>query len=54
MWVVRGDMVTAEELKTKLEKYIIDEEKYPHVPRTLDGEVMLEEVYLEGILFGVI
>jgi len=47
-------MVTVEELKIKLKEYIINREKYPEVPRTLDGEVILEKVYLNGIFFGVI
>jgi len=33
----------SEAIKTQLAKYIIDRIKYPHIPNSLDGEILLEE-----------
>lgn len=37
-------MITETELKKKLKKYIISRKAYPHIPSTLEGEILLEEV----------
>jgi len=48
-------MVTADEVKAKLAKYVINRKSHPHIPPTLDGEILLEEHRDEkGRLRGVI
>lgn len=47
--------VNVEELKTKLAKYIIasDKPEHSHIPKTLLGEILLEEVKAEdGRILG--
>ncbi len=34
----------AAEIRSKLKDYIINRERYPHIPRKLDGMILLEEV----------
>lgn len=47
--------MSVEDLKAKLAKYVINRAKYPHVPASLDGEILLEEDRdKEGNLKGVI
>lgn len=41
-------------IRLKLKKYIIDRDKYPHLPRTLDGEILLEERKRNGKTIGVV
>ena len=46
--------MSVEDLKVKLAKYVINRAKYPHVPASLDGEILLEEHRENGKLKGVI
>jgi len=44
--------MTKSTVQSKLSKYVIDGVKYPKVPRGLDGEILLEEVWVNGFLWG--
>ena len=46
--------MSVENLKAKLAKYVINRAKYPHVPASLDGKILLEEHRENGKLKGVI
>jgi len=37
------EVITEEDVKNKLKKYVISSTSHPHLPRSLDGEILLEE-----------
>lgn len=41
-------MITREDLETKLAKHIISRTSHPHIPASLEGELLLEEDRDEG------
>jgi len=42
----------SETLKVKLAKYVISKERYPNIPRYLDGEILLERCEENGVVKG--
>lgn len=48
-------MIDEKTIRQKLSKYIITRKTHPHLPKTLDGEILLEERKApDGTLAGVI
>jgi len=45
-------MSMVDKIKKLIEERLISKEKHPHIPRHLDGQILIDEVVVDGVVQG--